>query len=183
MDVTAVILAGGRGSRIGGDKALVQLAGRPLISYPLAAARAAGLDTVVVAKSHTRLPPLDVPVILEPDAPVHPLLGVITALTKLPTIVAIPCDMPLLRPSDLAALAATAQDLAVLWPNQPFPSLYRRALLPQLREALEANQSMRAMQAQSLLAPALVSSTDSAPQISVNTAADVARAETLLRAH
>ena len=69
MDVTVAILAGGRGSRIGGDKALVQLGGRPLISYPLAAAKAAGLDAVVVAKRNTKLPPLDVPVLLEPDAP------------------------------------------------------------------------------------------------------------------
>ena len=56
MDVTAAVLAGGLGSRIGGDKALVQLAGRPLISYPLAAAQAAGLDAVVVAKRSTSLP-------------------------------------------------------------------------------------------------------------------------------
>ena len=58
---TAVVLAGGLGSRIGGDKALVQLGGRPLITYPLAAAEAAGLDAVVVAKRTTKLPALDVP--------------------------------------------------------------------------------------------------------------------------
>ncbi|MDE3134602.1 MAG: NTP transferase domain-containing protein [Acidobacteriota bacterium] len=182
MDVTVAVLAGGLGTRIGGDKALVQLAGRPLISYPIAAAQAAGLDVVVVAKRTTQLPPLDVPVILEPDAPVHPLLGVITALEELPAILAIPCDMPLLRAAELAALAAMPDDLATLWPNQPFPSLYRRPLLPQLRAALEANQSMRATQAQSLLAPAVASSTDSAPQLSVNTAEDLASAAALLRA-
>lgn len=182
MDVTAVVLAGGLGTRIGGDKALVQLAGRPLISYPIAAAQAAGLDVVVVAKRTTRLPQLAVPVVLEPDAPVHPLLGVITALEQLPAILALPCDMPLLRSSELAALAAMPDDLATLWSNQPFPSIYRRPLLAQLRAALEANQSMRATQAQSLLAPAVVSSTDSAPQIGVNTAEDLARAEALLRA-
>ena len=31
-----MILAGGRGSRLGGEKATAQLAGRPLIAYPLA---------------------------------------------------------------------------------------------------------------------------------------------------
>lgn len=181
MDVTVAVLAGGRGSRIGGDKALVQLAGRPLLSYALDAARSAGLDAVVVAKSTTKLPPLEVPVILEPDAPTHPLLGIITALEQYPAIIAIPCDMPLLRPDELAALATMPENLAVLWPNQPFPSLYRRALLPQLREALEANRSMRATQAQSLLAPAVISSTDSVTQISVNTTEDLARAEAFLR--
>jgi CTP:molybdopterin cytidylyltransferase MocA len=37
------VLAGGRGSRIGGGKPTIELAGRPLISYRLAAIEAAGL--------------------------------------------------------------------------------------------------------------------------------------------
>jgi molybdenum cofactor guanylyltransferase len=47
---TGVVLAGGRGSRLGGAKAMAELAGRPLIAYPLAALAAAGLDAFVVAK-------------------------------------------------------------------------------------------------------------------------------------
>ena len=127
MDVTAAILAGGRGSRIGGDKALVQLGGRPLITYPLAAARAAGLETVVVAKRTTKLPHLDVPILLEPDAPVHPLVGVLTALQKLPAVIALPCDMPFVDPLALCRSSEMQDDMATLWADQPFPSLYRRA--------------------------------------------------------
>jgi molybdenum cofactor guanylyltransferase len=182
MTVTVAVLAGGRGSRLGGDKAMVELAGRPLIDYPLAAAREAGLDAVVVAKRGTRLPQLAVLVLLEPDEPTHPLLGVITALERYETVLAIPCDMPFVQPSELAALAALPHDLATLSPGQPFPSLYRRPLLPQLREALAVNQSMRATQAHSLRAHAAVSATDSAPQISVNTPEDLAAAEVHLRA-
>ncbi|MGN6816529.1 MAG: molybdenum cofactor guanylyltransferase, partial [Solirubrobacterales bacterium] len=44
------VLAGGRGSRLGGAKAWVELGGRPLYSYPLAAIEAAGLDPVVCVK-------------------------------------------------------------------------------------------------------------------------------------
>jgi molybdopterin-guanine dinucleotide biosynthesis protein A len=36
------VLAGGRGDRIGGAKAMVELRGRPLIRYPLDALRARG---------------------------------------------------------------------------------------------------------------------------------------------
>ena len=183
MDVTVAVLAGGRGSRIGGDKALVQLAGRPLISYPLDAARSAGLDAVVVAKSTTRLPPLEVPVILEPDAPTHPLLGIITALQEFPAVIALPCDMPFVEPAHLVSLAALAADVAILAPNQPFPALYRRAMLPKLTAALQAGASMRSTQAQSLLAPAAAAPGHSAPQLAVNTAAELAAAEALLRAH
>lgn len=50
-----VVLAGGRGSRLGGAKAMAELAGRPLISYPLTALLEAGLEAVVVAKPGTDL--------------------------------------------------------------------------------------------------------------------------------
>lgn len=180
MDVTVAVLAGGRGRRIGGDKAMVALGGRPLILYALDAAGEAGLPAVVVAKPTTHLPPLEVPVLLEPPTPHHPLLGIITALEHHPAVLALPCDMPLMRPVDLAALAAMPGDLALLWPGQPLPALYRRGLLAQLREALAANRSVRSTQAQSHLAAA-ASSIDSTAQIRVNTPEDVAHVEALLR--
>jgi molybdopterin-guanine dinucleotide biosynthesis protein A len=53
--VLGVVLAGGRGSRLGGAKPTAELAGRPLISYPLAALAEAGLEAAVVAKPDTDL--------------------------------------------------------------------------------------------------------------------------------
>jgi len=49
------VLAGGRGSRLGDAKPTADLAGRPLISYPLAALTAAGLEPFVVAKPSSDL--------------------------------------------------------------------------------------------------------------------------------
>ena len=70
-----VILAGGRGSRLGGEKATVQLGGRPLISYPLAAMKAAVGEAVVLAKPMTRLPALEgVRVAFEPEEDICRLL-------------------------------------------------------------------------------------------------------------
>ena len=54
----AAILAGGRSRRMGTDKALVEFRGEPLIARPIAAARAAGLEPVAVAKRHTCVAPL-----------------------------------------------------------------------------------------------------------------------------
>lgn len=181
MDVTVAVLAGGKGSRIGGDKALIELDGRPLITYPLEAARRAGLPTVIVAKQATKLPPVTTQLLLEPDEPTHPLLGIITALEHFPVVIAVPCDMPFVEPRALAALAEIQDDVALLAPGQPFPSLYRRGCLAQLRQALEADQSMRSTHAQSGLAPASASSTDEAPRLTVNTLEDLAAAEALVR--
>ncbi|HEX5823956.1 MAG TPA: NTP transferase domain-containing protein [Candidatus Limnocylindrales bacterium] len=48
MRVAAVVLAAGAGSRFGGGKLLALLDGRPILVHVVAAARAAGLDPIVV---------------------------------------------------------------------------------------------------------------------------------------
>jgi molybdopterin-guanine dinucleotide biosynthesis protein A len=76
-----VILAGGRGVRMGGAKLIVHLHGRPLIDYPLQAMRAALPDVAVIAKQDVELPTLTgVTLWIEPDEPHHPILGIVQAL-------------------------------------------------------------------------------------------------------
>lgn len=81
------------------------------MSFPIAAARAAGLEPLVVAKADTDLSGIDAPVLREPDQPSHPLLGIATALdgTGEPLVVC-PCDLPLLEPDVLAHLASFPAD-------------------------------------------------------------------------
>ena len=105
--VVGAVLAGGIGSRIGGSKAMTELAGRPLISYPLSAIEEAGLAPLVVAKMATRLPGLDAPIVRDAVEVSHPLHGVSAALTAAggrPVIV-VACDMPLVTAGFLAWLA------------------------------------------------------------------------------
>lgn len=155
------VLAGGRGSRLGAGKASAELCGRPLIAYPLNAARAAGLAAVVVAKRASELPPLGVPVVHEPDAPRHPLCGIVAALrqTRAP-VVAVGCDMPFLTGELLAWLAGGGGGAAggrgpratvprataprVGGHVQPLPALYCPADLPALERALAGERSLRA---------------------------------------
>ena len=111
MDPTPIVavLAGGRSRRMGTAKALVPLGGRPLVLWVLDAAREAGLEAVVVAKAGSPLPAVPVPVWREPDAPVHPLAGVVAALERAPgrAVIAAACDMPWVTAGLLRALAAT----------------------------------------------------------------------------
>jgi molybdopterin-guanine dinucleotide biosynthesis protein A len=105
------VLAGGRGVRIGGEKATVMLAGRPLISYPLAALQQVLDDVVVVAKASTALPELGVDVWTEPEEPRHPLQGIVTALRAAGDrpVVICPCDLPLLSADTVRRLAQDAR--------------------------------------------------------------------------
>jgi molybdopterin-guanine dinucleotide biosynthesis protein A len=104
-----IVLAGGAGRRIGGDKAMVELEGRPLLHYPIAVLRAVLDEVAVVAKQSTILPTLDVEVAiwLEADEPRHPLAGVIHALrcARGRPVVVVAGDMPFVTRGLVTALA------------------------------------------------------------------------------
>jgi molybdopterin-guanine dinucleotide biosynthesis protein A len=103
------VLAGGVGRRIGGAKATVELRGRPLLSYPLAAMTAALADVAVVAKAATELPSLPgVTVWIEPDELSHPLVGIIHALAMADGRAVVVCagDLPFVTPAVISTLAS-----------------------------------------------------------------------------
>jgi molybdopterin-guanine dinucleotide biosynthesis protein A len=143
------VLAGGASRRMGTPKTLAVLGGRPLMARPLAAAAAAGLDAVVVAKADTPLPALEVPVWVEPALPRHPLLGLVTALERADgPVVAVACDQPWVPAALLAALAAAPADavavaVRVAGALEPLPARYDRGALPGLRAALARQGSLR----------------------------------------
>jgi molybdenum cofactor guanylyltransferase len=198
------VLAGGRGSRLGGEKAAVELDGRPLIAYPLAAIEAAGLEPVVLAKpgegptpspgsfvgSGTTKGARDrVRVVEEPPEPRHPLCGIVAALRLGRPIVAVACDLPFVEPGLIELLAAAPEPLVVSTLSgrpQPLLARYEPSLLPQLEEALEREEPLtRTVEA---LAPRLLTEDELArfgdPNrllFNVNDREDLRRAEALLR--
>jgi molybdenum cofactor guanylyltransferase len=186
------VLAGGRGSRIGGAKALVELAGRPLISYPLTAVVEAGLEPLVVAKPDSKLPQLSCRLVREPAQPRHPLCGILAALRyagRRP-LVAIGCDMPFASADLLAWLGSTPERLVLPAAGggpQPFPGRYDGSLVPALEAVPAGQQALRPVLAS--LRPRLISAAELARFgdpgrlcFNVNTAADLVRAEELLAA-
>jgi molybdenum cofactor guanylyltransferase len=108
-----VVLAGGAGIRIGGDKPTVALCGQPLVRYPVGAMKIVLSEVAVIAKADTVLPPLGGAMVwIEPELPIHPLLGLCEALMLAggrPVLVC-PVDMPFVTPESLSALAALACD-------------------------------------------------------------------------
>jgi molybdopterin-guanine dinucleotide biosynthesis protein A len=193
------VLAGGRGERLGGAKAAAVLGGRPLIEWVLDAARASGLATVVIAKASTQLPRVDCEVVLEPEAPQHPLSGLISALRHAEEVnargvVAVACDMPFLTGPLLAWLAEPrpprgqrALVARVGGRMQPLLARYLPEQRPELDEALPAELSLT--EAVRRLDPALVDERELArfgdPArlcFSVNDRADLRAAEELLAA-
>ena len=127
---------------MGREKALVPFGGRPLAAWVIEAMQRAGLEVVVVAKR-----PLDlgVPVWIEPEAPTHPLLGIVTALERHGApVVAAACDLPFLTESDVRALAAAAGPVACA-PGHPLAARWEPAVLGALRAAVADGAAVRAV--------------------------------------
>lgn len=144
-DPIGVVLAGGAGRRLGGDKAKVRLEGRPLISYPLDALWRALGTVAVVAKRDSELPPLPgVTIWIEPDEPRHPLTGIVHALRQAEGRSVLVCatDLPLVGEQLIRRLAeadpgaAPAAVACVDGRPQPALARYDLAALKPLAAAL-----------------------------------------------
>jgi molybdopterin-guanine dinucleotide biosynthesis protein A len=180
-----VVLAGGRASRLGGDKTRVELAGRPLIAWPLAALAEALGEVVVVAKAATPLPDLEVQVWFEPDEPSHPRAGIVHALERAGGRAVLVCagDMPLVDADLLRRLADEPADGApAVVPRaggrvQPLLARYEPGALAPLRAAAPDAALTETVLA---LGPRLLDLPDARPFLNVNTPEDLAAAAQFL---
>jgi molybdopterin-guanine dinucleotide biosynthesis protein A len=181
VDPIVAILAGGRSQRMGRPKPSVELGGKPLISYPLAAARAAGLQPWVVAKRDSELPPTECRLLLEPEEPRHPLCGIVTALqaAQPAPVIAVAADMPFITAELLRQLAARSSTAAVEADGrlQPLLTRYEADALAPLERALAAGEPATAGLAS--LAPEAVEA-EGLSCFNVNSPEDLERAERLL---
>ena len=148
MSVTrlCVVLAGGAGERMGGDKAQRPLGDRMLGHHALTLAARLAPNVVLAVRDQAQaegLGPADL--VFDPPGVEGPLAGVVGGLVhgerlRAAHVLTIPCDAPLL-PADLyagleaalernpGALAATANDGQQ---DQPACTLWRTAALPPL---------------------------------------------------
>lgn len=147
LEAVGFVLAGGRSSRMGAEKALLRLRGEPLVAHALRTLRQAGLE-VWIAGARAPLEEF-APVVRDAEADRGPLGGICAALeaTDARRAVFVPVDLPLLpaaavtflleeaRKAD-AAVAVLAMDKFV----QTFTAVVDRAVLPRLRAELAAGR-------------------------------------------
>ncbi len=144
---SVIILAGGFGRRLGRDKATAELGGRPLLHWSVLAASGVSDDIVVSRRPDQPLPTLDGVAWREAvDTRVDrgPLAGLESALPLIrhQLAVAVACDMPLVRPSLLRAVADACADVDIAMPQldgvaQPLLAAYRRSVADTARRLLD----------------------------------------------
>jgi molybdopterin-guanine dinucleotide biosynthesis protein A len=146
-EAAGFVLAGGRSSRMGADKALARFAGRPLIGHAVDLLKAAGLPAAIAG---ARSPLQDFAPVVEDAWPDQgPLGGICAALnsTAARWVVFLSVDLPLM-PASLPAYMlhhARITGAPVTVPSvsgfaQTFPAVIDRATLPALEREFAAGR-------------------------------------------
>jgi molybdopterin-guanine dinucleotide biosynthesis protein A len=183
-----VILAGGRGQRIGGAKATVELQGRPLICYPLGVLGSVLAEVVVIAKSDTALPSLPgVTVWVEAQATYHPLVGIVGAigLAGGQPVLICAADLPFVTEEVVRALLDTELEgaPAVIASSggrmQPLLGRYQPDVVELLGKT-EIGPELRVQEAIAALGPRILEIEDPDVLFNVNTPDDLLQAAAML---
>lgn len=154
-DVTAIVLCGGRSSRMGRDKASIEFEGTTLLQRTVTAVAAVAAEVVLVRAPGQDLPtviaPCPVTTVEDSVAGEGPLFGMATGLASAPGALCllVGVDMPFLQPSLLRLLVTRLRsgqaESGGRWVvpisdqrPQPLCSAMARDALPILRAHLDA---------------------------------------------
>lgn len=142
--LTTIILAGGKGSRMGYvQKGTIQLADRPVIEYILQAVKPLATNILISANSRS-YDQYGYPVIPDEQPDKGPLGGIVAALRQSPADnnLVVACDMPNVTTSFVSWLLAQQEEEAdaivpmIHGDTQPLCALYKKSALPVLAACL-----------------------------------------------
>lgn len=145
---TVAIIAGGKSTRMGTDKAFVLLDGKPLIVHVLARMATLGAaETILITNRPNAYDSLRLPMFPDVIPDKGSLGGIYTALTvsQHAYTQVIACDTPFVQPELLAYLLMLREGQEVIVPTvkgypQGLHALYHKACLGPMRERMDANR-------------------------------------------
>ena len=189
-----VVLAGGAGQRMGGNKSCRMVGGHRLVDLALQSLAGACPRQVVVTGDVASLADLPCPVIADLWPGQGPLAALATALleTQAESIIVLAVDMPLVNPALLRLLIQSRQGQRVVASSslrgpEPLLSYYHRLCLPAALRLLEKGERrprflLKAVQAR-ILSPEEVAAVDPDGHsfFNVNFPPDLQKAEEILQ--
>ena len=146
-DAEGFVLAGGKSSRMGRDKALIEVAGRPLLEHSLQILHEAGLESRIAGATVDLSNFAPVVPDRQGQSGLGPLAGICSALSECSRRFAVflPVDLPLIPASliDYLLHHAIVTEAAVTLASvagfvQTFPAVIDRAALGSLMESLHS---------------------------------------------
>lgn len=144
MDVTGIILAGGKSSRMGTEKGLQKLCGKPLITY--AAEALSGIcSEILISSSYEAYHSFGFKVVPDVFPGIGPMGGIYSALKQSRTEknLVLSCDLPFVTIALMSYILKNSEGYQVTVPWQgsqhfePLCGFYNRAVLKKVRNYIE----------------------------------------------
>src|SRR5262245_3530517 len=147
LTASAIVLVGGKSSRMGRPKALLPFDREPLIVHTVRTLKQLFEEIVLVAAPDQELPPLLVKLVRDEVAHQGPVGGIYYGLRAAQAEVCFvtSCDAPFLNLPLISYLVSQIVDFEVVVPYwqerlQPLHAVYRRSVAPLLQEQLERGE-------------------------------------------
>lgn len=142
----AFVLSGGKSSRMGRDKGMVLLHGKPMILYILEAVQGAGIKVNIIAND-LKYRSFGFPVYADVVMEKGPLGGLLSALrnSEAEVILLLSCDMPLISTEAIKQLLTFADHEKIIAPVRegrlnPLFALYPKSLKPDVEEMIASGR-------------------------------------------
>jgi len=137
-DLTAAILAGGQGRRLGGVvKGLILVDAKPIIARVAEILKPFVGETIVISNDIQAYQFLELPIFPDEEVDRGPLQGIVTALQNAAAerVLVVPCDMPFITENAIRTLLSYAPEAEAVVPLsakgwEPLFAIYSRACIP-----------------------------------------------------
>ena len=145
--MTGVILAGGKSSRYGTNKALAEMKGTRLIDRVVRVLASVFPRLILVTNTPQEYAYLQIPMFEDLIKGLGPIGGIYTGLNSMsdPAGFFVACDMPFINPDLVRHLIRIVNDYDAVvprvgWKIEPLNALYCKSCLPFIRTAIEAEE-------------------------------------------
>jgi len=146
-EITGILLAGGKSSRMGMDKGMVSFRGKPLSWYPFEVLKRHCTE-VLISTGNPEYSLFDVPMVEDGYPGYGPMGGICSAMNGATNdwCLVLACDMPFVSHRLVESLLeAMPQKGCCVIPvhhglKEPLAALYHRRIIPEMQTALEENR-------------------------------------------
>jgi len=136
MEVTGIILAGGKSSRMGTDKGLQELCGKPLINYAIQVLSRL-CNTIIISSSSDAYQSFGLKIVADEFPGIGPMGGIYSALkqSKTEKNLILSCDLPFVTEELLSFILENSKEFMVAVPYEgnkhyePLCGFYNRKVL------------------------------------------------------
>ena len=143
--VTGLILAGGKSSRYGSNKALVEVEGIRLIERAVRVMKAVFQEVILLTNTPADYTFLNLPMVEDIIKGLGPIGGIYTGLETMSEEAGffVACDMPFLNEALLRHMVEVREDLDAVvprmsWMLEPLHAIYTKKCLPVIRTAIDS---------------------------------------------